>query len=206
LLPQSRPARLILGVLAALLLIAVGSAGGYLYQSSRLPGDNSADAGFARDMSLHHAQAVEMGMYAFQKSQDSEIQILGYDIATTQQYQIGEMNAWLQDWGLSTTPPKGRMSWMTEGTKALQANGLMPGMATADDLTKLKSLSGKDFDILFCQLMLRHHLGGVHMADEALKLVTTQEVKTLAQQIQQGQELEITTLTAKLKTLGAQPL
>ena len=193
-------------MLAALLLIAVGSAGGYLYQSSRLPGDNSADAGFARDMSLHHAQAVEMGMYAFQKSQDSEIQILGYDIATTQQYQIGEMNAWLQDWGLSTTPPKGRMSWMTEGTKALQANGLMPGMATADDLTKLKSLSGKDFDILFCQLMLRHHLGGVHMADEALKLVTTQEVKTLAQQIQQGQELEITTLTAKLKTLGAQPL
>ena len=193
-------------MLAAVLLIAVGAAGGYLYQNSRLPGDNSADAGFARDMSVHHAQAVEMGMYAFQISKDSEIQILGYDIATTQQYQIGEMNVWLQDWGLSSTPSKGRMSWMTEGTKALQSNGLMPGMATTDQLTKLKSLSGKDFDIMFCQLMLRHHLGGVHMAEEALQLVKTKEVKTLAQQIQQSQQLEITTLTAKLKSLGAQPL
>jgi uncharacterized protein (DUF305 family) len=193
-------------VLVAVLLLAAGAASGYLFQNSRLPGDNSADAGFVRDMSVHHAQAVEMGMYAFQKSQDSEIQILGYDIATTQQYQIGEMNAWLLDWGLSTTPPKGRMSWMTEGTKGLQADGLMPGMATSDELTKLKSLSGKDFDVLFCQLMLRHHLGGVHMADEALTLVKQQNVKTLAGQIQQGQELEITTLTAKLKTLGAQPL
>lgn len=193
-------------MLVAVLLLAAGAASGYLFQNSRLPGDNSADAGFVRDMSVHHAQAVEMGMYAFQKSQDSEIQILGYDIATTQQYQIGEMNAWLLDWGLSTTPPKGRMSWMTEGTKGLQADGLMPGMATSDELTKLKSLSGKDFDVLFCQLMLRHHLGGVHMADEALTLVKQQNVKTLAGQIQQGQELEITTLTAKLKTLGAQPL
>jgi uncharacterized protein (DUF305 family) len=206
LLPQSRSARLTLGVLAAVVLLAVGVAGGYLFQNSRLPGDNSAEAGFARDMSVHHAQAVEMGMYAFQKSNDSEIQILGYDIATTQQYQIGVMNTWLQDWGLTTQPPKGRMSWMTEGTKALQSNGLMPGMATDDELTKLKSLSGKDFDTLFCQLMLRHHLGGVHMADEALQQVHTQTVRTLAQQIQQSQQLEITTLTAKLKTLGAQPL
>ena len=193
-------------MLVAVLLLAAGAASGYLFQTSRLPSDNSADAGFVRDMSVHHAQAVEMGMYAFQKSQDSEIQILGYDIATTQQYQIGEMNAWLLDWGLSTTPPKGRMAWMTEGTKALQPDGLMPGMATSDEITKLKSLSGKDFDILFCQLMLRHHLGGVHMADEALTLVKQQNVKTLAGQIQQGQELEITTLTAKLKSLGAQPM
>ena len=193
-------------MLAVVLLISVGVAGGYLYQSSRLPGDNSPDAGFARDMSVHHAQAVEMGMYAFRISSDSELQIMGYDIATGQQAQIGEMQAWLADWGLSTTPPNGHMSWMTEGTKGLQADGLMPGMATSDEVNNLKSLSGKAFDVKFCQLMLRHHLGGVHMAEEALKLAKTQQIRTLAQQIQQGQELEITALTAKLKTLGASPL
>jgi len=206
LLPQSRPARLILGVLAALLLLAVGVAGGSLYRNATLPGDTSADAGFARDMSVHHGQAVEMAMWAYQKSSDSEIQTLGYDMATTQQYQIGEMNAWLTAWGLTTTPPHGRMAWMTEGSKALQPTGLMPGMATDQELDKLHNATGKDFDILFCQLMLRHHLGGVHMANEALQVVKTSEVKQLAHQVQQGQQLEITTLTAKLKSLGAQPL
>ncbi|MDP9479986.1 MAG: DUF305 domain-containing protein, partial [Actinomycetota bacterium] len=31
-----------------------------LYLTSRPPADDSAEAGFARDMMVHHAQAVEM--------------------------------------------------------------------------------------------------------------------------------------------------
>ncbi|HEV2743867.1 MAG TPA: DUF305 domain-containing protein, partial [Rubrobacter sp.] len=32
----------------------------WLYLTNAQPGDGSAEAGFARDMSVHHAQAVEM--------------------------------------------------------------------------------------------------------------------------------------------------
>ena len=197
---------LVLGAFAAVLILAAGYALGYLVPMLTRPGDNSADAGFARDMSVHHAQAVEMGMYAFRISADQEIQILGYDIATTQQYQIGVMQGWLDQWHLSYSSSSPRMAWMTDGKSALLPDGRMPGMATTDELNKLKAATGKQFDVLFCQLMLRHHLGGVHMADEAITLAKDSQVRTMAEQIKLAQQKEITQLTAKLKELGAQPL
>ncbi len=39
----------------------------------------------------------------------------------------------------------------------------MPGMATQDEMDKLKSLHGKESDIYFLQLMIRHHQGGAPM-------------------------------------------
>jgi uncharacterized protein (DUF305 family) len=204
---QSRSARLIAGTLAALLILAAGVAIGLIVPLYTRPGDNSADAGFARDMAVHHAQAVEMGMLAYRKATDTELQTIGYDIATVQQYQIGMMQGWLDQWNLSYTGSNGAMSWMPDGKKSLLPDGRMPGMATRDEIDKLKTLApGKDFDILFCQLMLRHHLGGIHMAETAIPLVKDSRVKALAQQIQKTQQLEVTTLTAKLKELGGQPL
>ena len=203
---QTRRARILAGVLAALLLIGVGFVAGSLLSSLSRPGDASAEAGFARDMSVHHAQAVEMGMFAFRKAQDEELRIIGYDIATTQQFQIGMMKAWLDEWNLSPTSSQPAMSWMPDGKNALLPDGRMPGMATNEEINKLKAAEGKDFDVLFCQLMLRHHLGGVHMADGALASVKDERVHYLAERIRQGQTLEITTLTGKLKDLGAQPL
>jgi uncharacterized protein (DUF305 family) len=199
--------RVVAGVVIALLLVGAGIAGGWLITNSNAPGDDSADAGFARDMAVHHAQAVEMGMYAFRTADDPELQIMGYDIATTQQYQIGMMQSWLTEWHLDlASPPDKVMAWMPDGRRSILPDGRMPGMATNDEIKKLESLKGREFDILFCQLMLRHHLGGVHMADEALTLVKDDRVKELAGQIKQSQQLEITTLSAKLKGYGAQPL
>jgi uncharacterized protein (DUF305 family) len=203
---QTRRARLIAGVLAAVLLLAAGYAIGVLTPMFTRPGDNSTDAGFARDMAIHHAQAVEMGMVAYRTSDDPELQTIGYDIATTQQYQIGEMQAWLDEWHLSYSSTDGPMRWMPDGPKSLLPDGRMPGMATNEEIDSLKGQRGKAFDIMFCQLMLRHHLGGVHMADEAVTLVKQPQVKSLAEQIKQTQQLEITTLSAKLKSLGGQPL
>ena len=39
----------------------------------------------------------------------------------------------------------------------------MPGMATSDQLRALRAASGEQMDVLFLQLMLRHHEGGVIM-------------------------------------------
>jgi uncharacterized protein (DUF305 family) len=203
---QSRRVRLVAGVLAAVLVLGAGFAAGWLVPHLTQPSDDSPDAGFARDMSVHHAQAVEMGMFAFQKTQDPDLRIIGYDIATTQQYQIGVMQTWLDEWHLSPTGSNRAMSWMPDGQNSLLPDGRMPGMADNAEIEKLKGSSGKEFDILFCRLMLRHHLGGIHMAEPALDLAKDKRVRSLAGQIKQGQQLEVTTLTAKLKDLGAQPL
>ena len=189
---------------AAVVLVLLGYAVGS-WASSRTPGDNSAEAGFARDMSTHHGQAVEMGMIAFQQSTNKDIATLGGDIALTQKGQIGVMNTWLKDWGLDINTSNPPMSWMPDGQRTL-TNNLMPGMATRDEIKKLKSLQGKEFDILFCQYMLRHHLGGVHMVDGVLSEDPIPEVKELAETMKKNQTAEIATLKKDLADMGAAPL
>jgi hypothetical protein len=54
--------------LAAVCVLLAGYAGGLL--TPRTPGDDSPEAGFAQDMSTHHAQAVDMAMIVYPKSTD----------------------------------------------------------------------------------------------------------------------------------------
>ncbi|MET7401743.1 DUF305 domain-containing protein [Dactylosporangium sp. NPDC005572] len=195
-----------MGVLAAVLLLVTGVAIGYLVPNLRKPGDDSIDAGFARDMSTHHAQAVEMAMFAFRLGDSEHVRTLGYDIAASQQWQIGQMQTWLVEWHLSPTTSTRPMAWMPDGQNALQSDGRMPGMASKAELDKLKSSKGKNFDALWCQLMLRHHLGGIHMAEVAATKASDPEVRDAAEKMRVSQQYDISQLTELLKDLGAQPL
>jgi hypothetical protein len=67
----------------------------WLYLSGRPPGDGSAEAGFARAMMVHHAQAVGMAEIVRDKTENEDVRILATDIALTQQAQIGQMQGWL---------------------------------------------------------------------------------------------------------------
>lgn len=196
--------RWIAGTLVAVLLLAIGYAAGLLTPSLRAPGDTSPEAGFARDMSTHHAQAVAMALIAYQKATVPQINGLGYDIATTQENQIGQMTVWLQNWHLSPTGTQRHMAWMPD--VPLTADGLMPGMATTDQMNQLSSATGKQVDILFCQLMLRHHLGGIHMVEEILAVTKDARVRTLAEAMRAGQQREVVELQKLLTQLGAVPL
>ena len=200
-----RRMKIVGGVVAALLLVFVGYAAGTLIPRWQAPGDSSPEAGFARDMSAHHAQAVELGMIAYQKATDPDVRTLGGDIAITQQGQIGIMQTWLANWGLSLNSTNQPMSWMPDGPSLMRGN-LMPGMATQAEMDKLRGATGKQVDILFCQYMLRHHLGGLHMVDGILAQTHNQQVVDLATAMKTGQQGEIQVLQNLLTHLGAQPL
>ncbi|WP_412541963.1 DUF305 domain-containing protein [Longispora sp. K20-0274] len=190
-------------LLAAVLALAAGFALAQFWPGK--PGDDSAEAGFARDMSSHHAQAVEIAMLAYDRATTPDLKNLGYDIALTQEAQIGTMSAWLVEWDLLPTGSRPRMAWMPDGS-GLLVNGLMPGMATPTELADLRAATGPAFDILVCQLMLRHHLGGIHMVDGILKATDDPEVTRLATAMKAGQQKEIVTLREILTALGAKPL
>jgi uncharacterized protein (DUF305 family) len=83
---------------------------------------------------------------------------------------------------------------------------LMPGMATREEIAKLNAATGKDVDILFCQYMLRHHLGGVHMAKGVIARNPEPQVKELAETMVRNQTGEIAVLQNLLSSLGAAPL
>ena len=190
-------------VIAALLVGALLGLGvGLIAPRLSTPGDDSVEAGFLRDMAVHHAQAVEMSMIVHQKSDDPEIVYLASDIALTQHGQIGYMQAWLRDWHLSPTSTQQPMAWMPDSAGSV-VNGLMPGMATPEQLAALRKATGKDLDIQYLKLMRQHHLGGIHMAQEAVKLSSNSDVDWLAQTMVTAQQGEITVIDNMLTKLGA---
>ncbi|WP_329103968.1 DUF305 domain-containing protein [Micromonospora sp. NBC_01699] len=182
--------------------LVLGVAVGLLIPGLTRPGETSAEAGFARDMSTHHAQAVEMAMLAHEKATDPDVRTLGADIALTQQAQIGIMQTWLRDWKLGPTGTQRRMAWMPDGGGTIR-DGLMPGMATDAERAQLRAATGRDFDVMFLRLMLNHHLGGIHMAEAALDLSDDEQVQSLAGTMVAGQKKEITAIQALIDKVDA---
>ena len=164
------------------------------------PAENSPEAGFARDMSTHHAQAVEMGMIAYASASDGAVRFMGRDIALTQQGQIGMMQSWLREWDLSPTGTEPPMAWMPNSAGSVQ-NGLMPGMATLEEIERLKAATGPAADRMFLEMMIRHHLGGIHMAQAVLDVTDEEQVRDMARLAVDGQQRELNDMNALLKTL-----
>jgi uncharacterized protein (DUF305 family) len=204
-MPTSRLTRWILGTVIFAVLIGIGFFAGYVTPGLRNPGNDSPEAGFARDMSTHHGQAVAMAMLEVQNGSDPQVRALAADIALTQQGQIGEMQTWLTNWNLEPTGDQPEMAWMP-GPKIVLVNGLMPGMASEAEMNALSAAKGAAADDLFCQLMLRHHEGGIHMVEGILQVTKNKQVETLANDMLTGQQAEIGTLTQDLARLGVQPL
>jgi uncharacterized protein (DUF305 family) len=188
-----------------LLLFAAGYSTRVLAQVWSTPGDASAEAGFARDMSAHHAQAVEMALVAWQRASQPETRTMAYATATAQQAQIGMMQTWLSQWHLSPAGSAAPMAWIPGGPRMLDLDGRLPGMASTAELAQLETAQGKQVDVLFCQLMIRHHLGGVHMIDAVLAQSHRSEVLDLAGNMKASQQADVTTMQRMLTDLVANP-
>jgi uncharacterized protein (DUF305 family) len=194
------------GVLAAALCVGAG-----LFIGSRLgtPRDDSAEAGFARDMATHHAQAVDMSFVVRDKSSDHELRTLASDIIVTQSTQRGVFMGWLQQWGLPQASARPRMAWMPGHTHAAPATAgavLMHGMASENELRSLDDARGVDAEIRFLQLMIRHHEGGIIMARALTALSDRRELLQMTKSLDEGQRAEIAQMRNLLAARGAQPL
>lgn len=192
-------------LVAVLLLIALAALVGYRLgvrqTTTSFPAEGSAEAGFARDMARHHAQAVQMATIIRDNSADPEMRILALDIMLTQQAQIGMMSAWLNSWGLSNASTAPAMAWM-----GMPITGTMPGMATQADLNQLSNLQGTEADGQFLRLMIPHHQAGVAMAEAVLERSQQPQVRTLAGAIVKAQQNEIDYMQGLLKAKGFLPV
>ncbi len=188
---------LAIGLILAVLAATAPASG----QQAATPADDSADAGFARDMSDHHAQAVEMALIAVVRTENPAIRTLATDILLTQQAQIGMMHGWLDLWGLPLAGFGPRMAWMGH-----PIDGPMPGMATAEEMASLRALPPAEADIRFLELMIRHHKGGLHMAQSGIDLADQPVVRRLAEAMLMGQQSEIDAMERMLDEMAATPV
>jgi uncharacterized protein (DUF305 family) len=167
----------------------------FLVQRTNSPREGSQEIVFTRDMMAHHAQAVEMANLIRERSSDEALRTLALDLVLTQQNQIGQMQAWLELWKV---PQEGL-------APPMQGMGEMMGMAPQENVNALTTLPTDEAEISFLQLMIRHHEGGVMMAQDILD--TKQPVvKRLADSIIAGQTGEINYMEELLAKRGAERL
>lgn len=201
--PPVGRARLLLVVgLLVLVALVVGTVIGRVTASGTpMPGESSAEAGFARDMKVHHGQAVEMSLLVRERTDDPEIRLLALDIATAQTQQQGQMFAWLAMWGLPQTSSADEMEWLSrpviDGSAGHEGHGghtpgePMPGVATFEQMQALQNATGVEAERLFLELMIDHHIGGVEMAEAVLARSDHALVTQLAQGMVQLQQKEL---------------
>lgn len=216
--PQSQQSpypgkRTLVITMLAMLVLALGF---FAYQNVKPTADqhqvSRIDAGFARSMLLHHAQAIQMSMM-MRDAASPEIQALAQSIIMKQTREMGVMEGWLTAWNepvMLAGPP---MAWVEDAKNVRHLDdqlyqaqckadgGAMAGVATPEQLEQLKNATGTEKEILFLELMLAHHRAAIPMAWFANRNGESSLVKALASSMIREQGMEIGWIQLKLQQI-----
>ncbi|QKQ98382.1 DUF305 domain-containing protein [Candidatus Nanohaloarchaea archaeon] len=144
-------------------------------KNSSETGFNRADLMFMNMMIIHHDQAIEMAELAPNRTDNENILELSRNISEAQRAENEQMAEWLRELGYQR-PVRGHR---------------MAGMASQEEMQRLKNSSGRGFDRLFSELMIRHHRGGIQMAQAFSRRGSYPELIQMEKQMIEAQQKEI---------------
>ena len=155
----------------------------------------AADVRFMQRMIGHHAQAIEMTALRPARSTNENLRLMALRIELSQADEMTMMQVWLKARGEALPDPHAHH---------LDPAALMPGMLTADEMSRLSSARGAQFDRLFLELMIKHHEGALIMVDELFATPGAgqeSEVFAFASDVVDDQRIEIQRMAAILQEL-----
>ena len=176
-------------VIAVTAALIAGMVGWMIGDAGARRDAGTVDIGFLQDMREHHEQAVGMS-FLFLSLDDTEpgLQTVARSIVFGQGIEIGRMIQLLREFGAAeVNEGDTSMAWMGHSVPL----GEMPGMASDDEFDELGTMSGAGADRMFVELMVRHHEGGIEMADYAAANASVDEVRRMASAIAHSQRDEI---------------
>ncbi|MFN2099568.1 DUF305 domain-containing protein [Altererythrobacter sp. MF3-039] len=159
-----------------------------------------ADVAFMQGMIHHHHQAVVMADMVEARTNRPELREAAGRIKASQNDEIEFMQDWLTTRGEDAPDP-------TKGHPQ-HIHHTMEGMASAEDLNTLASLSGVDFDEKFLRLMIAHHEGALDMVDKLLGTSGTARdpaMFSFAGDVKNDQKAEIDRMIDILSSLSTDP-
>ncbi|MFD0467280.1 DUF305 domain-containing protein [Nonomuraea thailandensis] len=133
---------------------------------------------YVQDMILHHRQAVDMALLAPNRAESARLKGLADRIQDVQGPEIQYMTTWLREQEQTVPDHHGR-------------HQSMPGMATPEQIEALRAAQGKEFDRMFLQLMINHHLGAIEMSKQVLTGGAHIKIEELATDVSVEQAAEI---------------
>jgi uncharacterized protein (DUF305 family) len=158
-----------------------------------------ADVKFMQGMISHHAQALEMTKLLASRSEREVMHKLAERIELSQGDEIEMMQEWLRSRGQEIA-----------AEDAHHGHGvvLMPGMLTAEEMSRLEQARAIEFDRLFLELMIVHHQGALVMVENLLSQPGTAQDSALfgfTSDITADQSMEIDRMAAMLTEITSDP-
>ncbi|MEX2530825.1 MAG: DUF305 domain-containing protein [Gemmatimonadota bacterium] len=118
------------------------------------PGYTVDDVRFMQMMIAHHDQALRMARMTSEQGAGLEVSQFSERIDISQQDEIRFMERWLDERDQAIPGEDERHAMR------------MPGMVSPEDFQRLGEARGPEFDRLFLNLMIEHHVGALEMVDE----------------------------------------
>jgi len=153
-----------------------------------------ADVRFMQGMIGHHSQAVEMVALLKQNTKWDDMRKLGLRIEVSQEDEIKMMQTWLKNRGQTLPDPHAHHT----------PGGMMPGMLTMDEMARLGTAKGPEFDRLFLEGMIKHHGGAITMVEELFATPGAGQdgdIYAFASDVVADQKMEIDRMGAMLATV-----
>jgi uncharacterized protein (DUF305 family) len=153
---------------------STGAAGVGKVTSAPAPTQSAAqyEQKFLIDMIDHHQMAVMTAEMCVDKAIHPELAALCADIISTQSAEISQMQTWLANWYGTNYEPQ-----------------INPGHMK--QMQKLAALSGDEFEIMFMEMMIRHHRTAVQKGGQCIDRAYHQELIDLCHNIVETQTAEI---------------
>ena len=123
---------------------------------------------------------AKMAELAQDKAATEDLKSMAAQMVKGESQTVGTLQGWLKTWG---KPASGDMAVMT-----------MPGAMTDKDMDMLKSMSGMDFDMMFAQMMVKHHEGSIQMAQDEQAKGASAEAKAMAADMVKTQQAQVSEL------------
>ncbi|WP_083406461.1 DUF305 domain-containing protein [Mycolicibacterium rutilum] len=162
---------------------------------------NDADVRFAQGMIPHHLQAIEMSDILLGKQGiDPEVVSLANEIKNAQAPEIEQMQGWLREWEVSSTPTPSGTGMPGQGMPGHQMPGMSGGhgMMSDADMAALQNAQGAEASRLFLMQMIEHHKGAIMMAQQEIDNGQFPAAMEMARNIVSSQQAEIDTMQGML--------
>jgi uncharacterized protein (DUF305 family) len=194
--PPSRavPIALVICLVVAFAALAAGVA---TWWANREDQPGAVDIGFYDDMSTHHLQAVDMSRIYMRNGDDPVFLSFAREIEFAQIGDVRVMQDALGEWDETGTPDVA-MEWMGMNV----AQDQQPGMATPDEMEQLEAARGEELDDMYTRLMIEHHNGWIHMAQNAADNAKLSSTRRLAEAMVFTQTREIQELNHARQDAG----
>jgi uncharacterized protein (DUF305 family) len=156
------------------------SLNGHVMTSSPNAAKAPYDLQFLDTMSAHHQSALDMAKLTEKRSAHTELKQMAKTMIGDPQKEIQQLRGWKKQW----YPSK-------DYAKNTQMPGMKESMGDMAMMDRLEAASGPKFDVMFLELMPKHHAGAIRMAKDALKKAKHPEIKQFAQKVIDSQTEEV---------------